>query len=97
MSKSCSMPFEFENVGGAQKIKSYLCVSSSRNSCTSERTRWCLLRCSRLRSKFSLAQSRYVFDRSTLVDERAPPAAAYTVAEPVYENRFKNDLPAASC
>ena len=33
---------------------------------------------------------------STVVDARAPPAAAKTVAVPVYANRFRNRLPLAS-
>lgn len=41
------------------------------------------------------AQSRYVFDRSTLSERCAPPAAAYTVKLPVYANRFRKRCPAA--
>jgi hypothetical protein len=41
------------------------------------------------------AQSRYVRDMSTVVEATAPPAAAYTVAVPVYANKFRNRLPAA--
>ena len=38
---------------------------------------------------------KYVCDKSTVSVDFAPPTAAWTVQVPVYENRFKNDLPSA--
>src|SRR3954463_1365478 len=84
-SQSTSNPLVLENVGGSTTAKSHFSFGRrlSRNDLVSLRTTLCTGPVNPLRSKFSRAQSVYVDDLSTVVVLTAPPAAAYTVNEPV--------------